>query len=442
MKLRKPSLSLPPLDRPIISVPNGQSYRITTLTPIYGGGIKPGEPDLLMPVRASAIRGQLRFWWRLLKLHHPETPLTGIGLFESEREVWGGMSEAENDYSSKVKLRVTGIDLPKVESLTKPCATYAEDPKYPGKLKSLPDFSPQISSYALFPGKGELDQNRNAIEKMPANVVMAGLTFYLQIECLPKYLVEVTETLRWWASFGGLGARTRRGLGAVKIDGLKHIQRDEAERYGCKLAIKPPSSDAIAAWHRAVSALQNFRQGENLGRRPGQQANRPGRSRWPEPASIRAITGIHRIKADGVSFQPTDRDRRYFPRAAFGLPIIFHFQNQREDQARDPDDCELKPVGHDRMASPLILKAIALDDGRYAPMALLMPLQHLQNVNLELRNSGSNARNPNLPYILASGVWWPLQADNMQRAISTVKPLTEQQSDNALDAFLNYFSKG
>ena len=33
------------------------------MTPMYGGGVAPSEVDRTMPIRPTAIRGQLRFWW-------------------------------------------------------------------------------------------------------------------------------------------------------------------------------------------------------------------------------------------------------------------------------------------------------------------------------------------------------------------------------------------
>src|SRR4051794_33810571 len=41
-----------------------QLYRIELMTPLFGGGVEPGENDPTMPVRATSIRGQLQFWWR------------------------------------------------------------------------------------------------------------------------------------------------------------------------------------------------------------------------------------------------------------------------------------------------------------------------------------------------------------------------------------------
>lgn len=38
-----------------------RAYPGQTLTPLYGGGVKDGVVDTELPVRASTIRGQLRF---------------------------------------------------------------------------------------------------------------------------------------------------------------------------------------------------------------------------------------------------------------------------------------------------------------------------------------------------------------------------------------------
>ena len=34
----------------------------TLITPMFGGGVTPGEVDRDLPIRAGALRGQLRFW--------------------------------------------------------------------------------------------------------------------------------------------------------------------------------------------------------------------------------------------------------------------------------------------------------------------------------------------------------------------------------------------
>ena len=73
------------------------------ITPMYGGGVKPGEVDRDMPIRASALRGQLRFWWRLL--HGADKDSTD--LFIAESALWGGIS-SDGPQASKVAVQVEG----------------------------------------------------------------------------------------------------------------------------------------------------------------------------------------------------------------------------------------------------------------------------------------------------------------------------------------------
>ncbi|MCX7111676.1 MAG: type III-B CRISPR module RAMP protein Cmr1 [Proteobacteria bacterium] len=438
MKLRQPKSTITPPreelpDRPTSAVWR-ESFQVTTLTPIYGGGTEAGVPDQILPVRVASIRGQLRFWWRLLKSHRRENPLQGKELFDEERNIWGGMSEGDDDHASKVKLRVHGIS----------------------------DFHP-IPSLAFSQQQNDSALNYVLFSALTtgASLIPEGLRFTLDIECgktcTPEQQHEIFETLRWWASFGGIGSRTRRGLGGIQVTGanstLPPVSEDEASSHGCKLIQKSSRAKALEAWKGAVGPLWEFRQKPGIGRHHGRDSNHPGSSHWPEPDSIRAITGKHRIKADGTSFKPDNPEQREFPRAAFGLPIIFHFQNitrdkedKRKDKQFDPGDCELKPQKFDRMASPLILKPIALDDGRYAPALLRLPLDQLSGLSLELQNSGADAHHPNLPYKLDRNDWWPTEPAAQQPKAQSIPPMWNHRGEliegdgiDALAAFLKYF---
>ena len=99
-------------------------------------------------------------------------------------------------------------------------------------------------------------------------------------------------------------------------------------------AIHSMGADAEGAWKEAIEKLRMFRQGVEVGRNPGVQPNRPGRSRWPEADSIREITGHH-----SAGHTPTHPARLAFPRAVFGLPIITHYNNNHE-----PPDTTLSPL--------------------------------------------------------------------------------------------------
>ena len=96
------------------------------------------------------------------------------------------MSEGKNDHSSRVRVRV-------IETRSK---SYQETPELPAYAAwTLPD------------------------DTLLSALLANGSDFDLRVDCATEELLEdVKETLRWWASFGGLGARVRRGFGALRVE--------------------------------------------------------------------------------------------------------------------------------------------------------------------------------------------------------------------------------
>lgn len=138
------------------------------------------------------------------------------------------------------------------------------------------------------------------------------------------------------------------------------------------------TSNAINAWDSVIRVLQIFRQGVDVGRNPGSSPQQPGRSRWPEPESIRRITGRRCSRHSRIPDIPDDA----FPRAELGLPIVFHFKDRD-----DPPDTVLYPGGgpegqRERMASPLILKAVALQNDQFVPAIVRLKTPPLTAVDL------------------------------------------------------------
>ena len=82
-------------------------YQCRLETPMFGGGVEAQVIDQNMPFRASAIRGQLRFWWRLLA--GPNPPDTQ-DLFQRERRIWGGQGKGDEITASKVRVRVFNLE--------------------------------------------------------------------------------------------------------------------------------------------------------------------------------------------------------------------------------------------------------------------------------------------------------------------------------------------
>lgn len=123
-----------------------------------------------------------------------------------------------------------------------------------------------------------------------------------------------------------------------------------------------------------------------------------------------------------------------FPRAMFGLPIIFHFKgNEPKDSTLLPLDKTGNPM--DRMASPLILRPYRDSDGHWRAAALLLPSGLEGRSSLQLQLSKKQAE-----------TGYPLPIDEQaQRLIDRHCPMyTQKGAEPAqpLNAFLNFFSEG
>jgi CRISPR-associated protein Cmr1 len=265
-------------------------YQVKVITPIYGGGVKAGCIDEDMPIRASAIRGQLRYWWRFLENHGKKGDSSA--LFEEERNIWGGMGD--DIAASKIFLTIKiSDDLNSGEIKT--CS--------PDQYNKPKQNNRSALDYALFP----VIQNKHNLIN-PEQLVLQLKVKANKADLNETQWQAILDSIRWWASFGGIGARSRRGLGAVNINSIKPVSKDEAKAFGCSLILLHSNKDPLAAWNKSISKLKAFRQGKNTGRNAGSDAKNPnklGRSFWPEADSIRKITEKH-SKDETIEVQSRD----------------------------------------------------------------------------------------------------------------------------------------
>lgn len=413
-----------------------REYQISLITPLFGGGVKASEPDQTLPIRATSIRGQLQFWWRATR---------GAGfarddLFARHADVWG-----TTDKASPVEVDVRDVTATQARS----CARYGWNPNARNRQGGwrLTWESPFASSplpYALFPFQGKQPPSPGADpEEAPAQFI-EDASFTLRLR-YPAVLRHDLETAVWaWVNFGGLGARTRRGCGALlcselapkELGGLEQWFRTGSVNGAGNARDWPtlPSSvlagsqseGPVDAWKKVVGLLQEFRQGVGIARNPGQQNNRPGRSRYPEPESIRRVTGKRPAMHGRLQHIPDDA----FPRAEFGLPIVFHFQGQGE-----PPDTVLYPSNavngdpRERMASALILKPLGLANGKAVPLIMHLVTPLLTGVDLKQGNQFLT-----LPATTA--------IRDGRLATYENSPLSRAASGSALEAFLLHARQG
>lgn len=401
--------------------------RLEVVTPIFGGSHHTRAIDDVDVIRAPSVRGHLRFWWRAL---YAAQYANADALYQRESALWGRPATDDGGRSA-VEIRVS------VER------TGGSDNS---EIRLYPSRGQQATpgAYALWPARAETKTNTpTAPRRQP------GTQFQLTLKVAgtEKEEAEVRNALRAWILFGGYGGRTRRGLGSLKVIGdangwLPTAATREALTIlfgrdilaaptrtacdvpwlgGAAIHVGTKGADAQRAWTTALDWLREFRQGTSgqQGDRareagPNGSNQRPSISNWPEADKVRRLSTARQ----GLRWAHTPRHNGTpaWPRAGFGLPIIGQFQSKsreehptRKKRNGSPDEmywnelpqnhpnCGTEPEGfelrwragnveHDRLASPLIVKALALADASFVPCALWLNRAYPTNGEVVLRN--------------------------------------------------------
>lgn len=382
------------------------------VTPLYGGGVKAATIDLKMPIRASAIRGQLRFWWRLLAKHKWKLGNTKA-IQNAEFALFGGMGDDDGGRASQFFIKVN-----------QPKVTHHDLVEYTEYLDANPNN--KKLSYVLFPAANAEDKQTNPHTLLKTDKLQFQLNFAFsqKLQKDDDLIQKVIETLQWWANFGGLGARSRKGLGAVHVsESLDYPQiatplsKDEINSANCSVVFKGKSANPLGQLYSGIQKLSDFRQKAELGRNKGQHPKPAGRSRWPEPDALRRIHRTHHS-----NHAPEHQAGNVFPRALFGLPIIFHFVG-----AGEPKDSQLSPIKGDRLASPLFIRPFYIETDakgqkQWASCALVIPYDHIIK-EMQVSIGGRES--------------YPVWTEDTAQHIC---PIQDYKGQDPLDAFLKYFA--
>ena len=114
--------TLPDWKTPEAADAHAITLHLKLITPMFGGGHTPRELDTVQPIRAAAIRGHLRFWWRATAGAQYSTSKS---LSDAEAELWGSSVNTNKDGTTaggpgKVSVRVEDIS----DFSTEACAAY------------------------------------------------------------------------------------------------------------------------------------------------------------------------------------------------------------------------------------------------------------------------------------------------------------------------------
>ncbi len=159
----------------------------TLITPLFMSGADGNTPEL----RAPSIKGALRYWWRAINGHLPledkkdsKSVVIEKGLRMIEGDIFG-------DTSQRSKIIIQGIDI--IDNYT-----IVKEAKVPHKPFKNDAFDKGLKFNIRFALMDSKNFNKSQLES----------------------LIFLTFTL------GGLGNRSRRGFGSVKIEGYKQDSMD------------------------------------------------------------------------------------------------------------------------------------------------------------------------------------------------------------------------
>lgn len=402
-----------------------QTREYQVITPIFGGGVVPGEIDPLTQVRGSEIRGHLRFWWRATRGGNPafEGDLKKMKL--AEDAIWGKASskEEESDLeqgdgdTKSAPIRSVQIDVT-VNNRGEGRRPFIIQKSSNGKNVPRPAGVPGYVVFPLLPTNDDLRQKTKEQIEKEMKCVQRNVRFMLKITYHQEYHDDIQAALWAWENFGGIGARTRRGFGALRLlkingeqiaqgpvsnqpedikawlnkqaklfvvvgvwpKGVPHLE----QTLSCEFS--QSGRDVLFCWDSLAKSYASFRQSRTEGN--------TGRSNWPEAEAIRMETGRRAQAFDKRTgrmrnkYHPLGHPEK-FPRAAFGLPIIFHFKDNG-----DPPDTTLqgKEPGNERLASPLILRPLVFGNGITVGLAALLKGSVLPPLVLKEANKSVNAQ--------------------------------------------------
>ncbi len=182
-------------------------------TPLFNGGADPDgsagfRPDNEAGIRVASIRGAMRFWFRALAgvLAGPDLRL----LASLERRVFGGMSGQRGEDAAVPSPLILRLPDPPRTSLD---AAFLQDWRWLGYLLGLGLMKPDRGGARLLrpyvpPGGDPFELKIRFAHDRRASAEVQQAIEALAFACL------------WLAcTYGGLGARVRRGFGGLRIVG-------------------------------------------------------------------------------------------------------------------------------------------------------------------------------------------------------------------------------
>lgn len=369
-----------------------RSYEL--LTPLVGGSPDPQVSDPLSVIRATEIRGQLRFWWRAC---YGGNYATIEEMKTAEDKLWGkAHTKDEKGPAFHETIQLCIID---PACVPKPAFEYNWDEKKRDWRGKADDNIPEYAAFSLQTPTVP-DQDKKPIPRL----MFTDVTFQLTIQFPTNKLKEIEGAFWAWETFGGLGGRTRRGFGALRQhnqyaeDPAPQAPKDVTEwiqaqciAFDVSKKAAPGNTPCLAQIASATKKGNTLQSNDKpiLGVTPGTGASEaktvwkdlikklkdfrqiPKNSPWPETKTIKKL-----IEQGCKTISEQTEPIGNFPKAALGLPINFHNAKTNEGWVLQGAD-----EGRERFASPLILRPLYCLNNRYAGIAFVLTNRELPAKN-------------------------------------------------------------
>lgn len=368
---------------------------VCLITRLFGGGARKGEIDRRSWLRPPAFKSALRFWWRAGHAHLFESLAE---LRRQEDRIFGSAARFERDAEGQRVIRGgPGLVEVEVDALGND-----HESDQPWIAKQLVAYSKESVPLNLAYFAAQEQTGRDGAAKRPARKLLAPgfrTDARLKMRLLgasPDDRSQVLDALRLWLALGGVGARTRRGAGAIAPNDLATAKKLENPRsrselghwlrrwfrpphgsgasFGvwslaaCQAAlIGPEFSSATEAQSVALEVLANFRQDRIQ-----------GKSLWPESDAVRLHAGMG----------GREKNRGRYPRSSLGLPIVLKFKDDvlkfKDDvvpahtiSAAKPNADSTTWTRVNRFASPILIRPVQIGwdyPQVFVPVVLIGPM--------------------------------------------------------------------
>lgn len=354
-----------------------ETRKYKLITPLFGGGVEPNTPDPVTTIRATEIRGHLRFWWRATRGGQFKTIEE---LKAKEDEIWGTAAKFDKDGKvisgpSKINIEVFDATFEQEQKAYKVIIT-GIDQEGQKTYKTVYQLKKIAPEYFIFPLKPEQKDIKEFGTSTPIKSIYVGVSFNVKL-IYPDIISKDIEASLWaWENFGGIGARTRRGFGAIKylynnnelppssalefsdwisqkcnthIIDKHNIDNLPTLSNNLDFSIISPKDTSLQVWNILSDILKNFR---------SKIDDTPFRKK-----DVDAIRNLFRNKNYKTNVH-------HFQRSYLGLPIAYQNLKGIYRSGKKIEKASLHGKQQQRLASPVILRPIACRDGKFIGIAL------------------------------------------------------------------------